>query len=538
MPKYKYLGIHLSDTLDWKMHKAYVEQRTADAADSARRSSICHMRPRQASYVWNSLVRTCAEYALDVWCDPDDEWEELECIQVDMGRAILRIDRASGHEFVRGELGWMRLATRRRISRLRYLWRLLTMEPTRWPARLFRLNLDLDADEFLQDDWFDQAFFRSMSAARDTWTAATLKLVGQLELDGELVRLHKRYLATQAIEAEAERLQRQADLRTTWDTVVHAALKQRDEARWQAAIRKDKRLRQYAALYTGSVPSGLDDPILQRQLVCTKQIWTMEEYLHTEDVYARRQQTLLRYGGQHLEVSCGRRRHIEREARVCQVCRHRIALAAADELGANEEPAVEDERHVVLECPLYSQERARWTKLLSDYALHEAQWLSGCLAPASKLGLAMGIIPDGMRSTLKQRKVVMSYCRHFLTTAMRRRERLLASLPKPRSGRSEVVDREPQPMVDEQASAAALARAVDLADVADHEINIADRNMLLTPGVDVEDPLAHVHMVDSDDEPDGVGARNVEADQHVHVHAHVDAEGLVQIIVQWSAYVQ
>ena len=255
----------------------------------------------------------------------------------------------------------------------------------------------------------------------------------------------------------------------------------------------------------------------------------MEEYLHTEDVYARRQQTLLRYGGQHLEVSCGRRRHIEREARVCQVCRHRIALAADDELGANEEPAVEDERHVVLECPLYSEERARWTKLLSNYALHEAQWLSGCLAPASKLGLAMGIIPDGMRSTLKQRKVVMSYCRYFLTTAMRRHERLLASLPKPRSGRSEVVDREPQPMVDEQASAAALARAVDLADVADHEI--ADRNMLLTPGVDVEDPLAHVHMVDSDDEPDGVCTRDVEADHHVHVHAHVDAEGLVQFTV-------
>ena len=299
---------------------------------------------------------------------------------------------------------------------------------------------------------------------------------------------------------------------------------------WQAAIRKDKRLRQYAALYTGSEPCGADDPIVQRQLPCTKHIWTMEEYLHTEDVYARRQQTLLRYGGQHLEVSRGRRRNLKREARICQACRQRIALADNE---ANEVPAVEDERHVVLECPLYSEERARWTFLLSNYAVH-AQWPSGCLTPASKLGLAMGIIPDGMRSTLKQRKVVMSYCRHFLTTAMRRRERLLASLPKPRSGRSEVVDREPQPMVDEQASAAALARAVDLADVADPEI--ADRSMLLTPGVDVEDPLANVHMVDSDDEPDGVGARDVEADQHVHVHAHVDAEGLVQItgIVQWS----
>ena len=54
-----------------------------------------------------------------------------------MARTILRIDRASGYQFVLGELGWMRMVTRRHMARLRYLWRLLTMTPLRWPARLF-----------------------------------------------------------------------------------------------------------------------------------------------------------------------------------------------------------------------------------------------------------------------------------------------------------------------------------------------------------------------------------------------------------------
>ena len=53
--------------------------------------------------------------------------------------------------------------------------------------------------------------------------------------------------------------------------------------------------------------------------------------------------------------------------------------------------------------------------------------------------LVMGVRP--VHATTKQLKVVMSYCRQFLTTALRRRERLLAALPKTRSARPEVVSR-------------------------------------------------------------------------------------------------
>ena len=112
----------LTETLDWSRQSQAVYARTADGA---RRKGIRYMQPRQAGYVWKALVRSCAEYAVDVWSDPDDEWAELDKLQVEMARAILRIDHASNRLLAIGELGWMRLVTRRRLSRLRYLWRLL-----------------------------------------------------------------------------------------------------------------------------------------------------------------------------------------------------------------------------------------------------------------------------------------------------------------------------------------------------------------------------------------------------------------------------
>jgi len=188
--QYKYLGIHLHEKLKWTTHKRYVLNKTADAAETVRRKGIYQMQPRQATYIWTWPVRCCAEYAVDVWCAPADEWNDLERVQVDVARNVLRVDRASKHDFVRGELGWMRLVTRRHLSRLRYLWRLLTMSPTRWPARLFRLSLGLDAGETMGADCFDQAAVQRVSGS---WTAVSLRLVARLNLDGELVRLQQLY---------------------------------------------------------------------------------------------------------------------------------------------------------------------------------------------------------------------------------------------------------------------------------------------------------------------------------------------------------
>ena len=320
VPCYRYLGVLLSETLDWSKQRQAVYARTADAAEGARRKGIRHMHPRQAGYVWKALVRSCAEYAADVWTDPDDEWVELEHLQVDMARSILRIDRASGHQFAIGELGWMRMVTRRHLSRLRYIWRLLTMAPTRWPSRLFRIALGLDAGELLDPDWFDNAFVHCVPG---TWTAATLRLVASLELDDQLVHLQQQHAATLLLNDEAARMQRQRALACTWDRTVLTALEAQDQRLWEKAMLSDGRMSALASLYTANDTDALTSPAKK------KRVWELEAYLQNDNAYARRQQTLLRYGGHQLRLTRGRWEKIAREQRVCQLCQQRLVETQA-----------------------------------------------------------------------------------------------------------------------------------------------------------------------------------------------------------------
>ena len=199
-------------------------------------------------------------------------------------------------------------------------------------------------------------------------------------------------------------------------------------------------MKAYASLYASDASTSLS----------RKCIWEMEDYLRNDDAYARRQQTLLRYGGQQLRVSRGRWQKLKREQRVCQLC--------------NEPGAVEDERHMVLHCPFYHEERECLRKRLGRYSVH-AHWASLDLSSEALFGLVLGVRPM-MNSLEKHRKVAMSYCRQFLTTALRRRERLLATLPKTKKARPEVANRSSSDEVKEQANAAAVAEvaAVDVAD--------------------------------------------------------------------------
>ena len=184
---------------------------------------------------------------------------------MDVARNVLRVDRASKHDFVRGELGWMRLSTRRHQFRLRYLWRLLTMSPTRWPARLFRLSLgfqETGGDLHLQNDWLDRA---RVAVVPNSWFAATLRLLDSLQLATSLIELYCQHKAALAPAASADDKRQQDALAKRWTQSVNAALEFRDTQHWIEAIGCDKRLRAYAAMYI-AVPSAADgDGALQPQ---------------------------------------------------------------------------------------------------------------------------------------------------------------------------------------------------------------------------------------------------------------------------------
>jgi hypothetical protein len=148
------------------------------------------------------------------------------------------------------------------------------------------------------------------------------------------------------------------------------------------------------------------------------------------------------------------RPRLKREQRLCQLC--------------NQQPggAVEDERHMVITCPFYENERTRLRNLLS--ALKDTDpkgWPALDLTDDVIFGVVMGILPPS--SPPKPGKMAMMYCRQFLTTALRRRERQLASLKKRRSGGSLVISREPP--VDAAGQTGAVVEAECIVDIADAE---------------------------------------------------------------------
>jgi hypothetical protein len=179
----------------------------------------------------------------------------------------------------------------------------------------------------------------------------------------------------------------------------------------------------------------------------------MEDYLRNGDTYSRRQLTLLRYGGQQLRVSRGRyegKLETEPEFFTCPLCK----LSGLE--------VVEDERHIVCECPCYKEERKVLVEQLTRVKLDVKRHPSWDHVQSSEafFCIVMGALP--MPSTLRQRKMARLYCRQFLASAMRRRERQLASLPKlQRRGGSQVDRRDPVVEVDELVGAVVEVKAVE-----------------------------------------------------------------------------
>ena len=116
----------------------------------------------------------------------------------------------------------------------------------------------------------------------------------------------------------------------------------------------------YTSLYSVSAPTSL----------ARKRIWVMEDYLRTDDAFARCQQARLRYGGRQLRVMRFRYEKLAQGQRVCQLCGQPPDQSVCAHAVQSDDGTVEDERHIVLHCTVYQEERARLHHRLGTYAAH------------------------------------------------------------------------------------------------------------------------------------------------------------------------
>jgi len=101
-------------------HKSQEKYDTSTGDGHTRR-----IRIRLANIIWMSLVRSIVEYGCEIWGEKGST--EVEKLQLDMGKKILRCGSRTNEEVVRGELGWERQKARYDELRLRYWGKIVRM---------------------------------------------------------------------------------------------------------------------------------------------------------------------------------------------------------------------------------------------------------------------------------------------------------------------------------------------------------------------------------------------------------------------------
>jgi hypothetical protein len=292
--QYKYLGIELTRTLRWSKYikRVVVKARRNMVQALAMGITGGFMTPRLSNIIWMSLVRSIIEYGCELW--GDEKFVELEKLQLEMGKRILRTGIATSEEVVRGELGWERQRTRMDEMRLRYWGKITRMGEDRIVKIVYN-----NSRAVLENEEQEQKHNPSMTLTK-TWCKYTRDLLFSLNF-------HEEWKANK-VDAD-------------WEDEIRKRLHEREQIRWRSQCLIRPKLRTYS--------------IVKKEL-------RSEPYLGIDDRRGVPEYAKLRGGNSRLRIEQGRYRKEKLGERVCVFCDRNV---------------LEDEYHFILDCPLYNAQR-------------------------------------------------------------------------------------------------------------------------------------------------------------------------------------
>jgi hypothetical protein len=216
--QYKYLGIELTRTLQWKVYLKRVLAKAKRNMTQALAMGVSggFMTTRLANIVWMSLVRSIIEHGCEIW--GEGCFVDLEKLQISMGKRILRCGSRMTEEVVRGELGWERHVARRDEMRLRYWGKLVRMGDDRIAKIIYkasRRRLEKEETQVLP--------------LTKTWCKYTRDLLGELYLE--------EVWQTEAVGTEEE-----------WNKLVRERIHEREEVKWRTQCLLRPKLRTYCKI--------------------------------------------------------------------------------------------------------------------------------------------------------------------------------------------------------------------------------------------------------------------------------------------------
>ena len=90
--------------------------------------------------LWKSMVGSVLRYGSEVWWLGMLPTRDLEVVQMDACKAIMRISRSTTNAFVRGELGLVELSCERDVAMLLWYGKLCEMDERKWAKKYLLYN--------------------------------------------------------------------------------------------------------------------------------------------------------------------------------------------------------------------------------------------------------------------------------------------------------------------------------------------------------------------------------------------------------------
>jgi hypothetical protein len=314
--EFKYVGVVVSRNGEWRAAVKSCLMKVKVKLDEFKWWLGRHweVSPKIKVEVWKVMVGSILRYGSEVWFATKNEDRDLESIQLQWFKNVLRVSGSTSSHFIRGELAVFELKRLRDIALLGWQGKLWVMDENRWPRKVFKHG------------WGYNCGVRSKS--RDSKVNELLK---EYDLSDE---------ANAVITGELPIAE--------WVTVVKTKVENVAVQEWRKGVNECKKLRLYEAL---------------------KKDWGFESYL--EDGYRKGEVLMCRFrsgsaavGAETKKWNGGREDVLEVNGKLKKKC----GLCKVCNTGSEE-----NIEHVLLECSGYAEDRKQWEETVDSIKVQDSE---------------------------------------------------------------------------------------------------------------------------------------------------------------------
>lgn len=343
---YKYLGVHFNERVLWNTHV----EKTIEKVEKAIHHHEHLLRNKTLSgrarlQIWETIIRPVLEYGADIVNNIDaKQAKKVEGLQLRVAKMILACKTTTSSWAVRSELGLQKMETRRRLMQLRWLWKLYKAQP----------------EKLMKIVWEECGHPAKKIAPRfiskRTWAERTEALVEELQIRDKLEELKERWSrANVTTDEDVKEQETQVMVDNRVDSMIKEELQKREKKEKDKDWERERSQSNWLARLTSEKKRVAPEPYLLGQITA-----------------ARRLRFKLRSQSNALNI------HLAKQA--CVSKKKKELLAMCPQAGCQ---SVEDEKHVLSECPAYERQReafkravlkSRWSEQPSHSMCTAEQW--------------------------------------------------------------------------------------------------------------------------------------------------------------------